>query len=779
MIQKTIILPTSRSIREKILQNEDNNFLDNYLTIAEFFKKVLHVKKLKFIDDDTRDIFLLKASNFESFAKLQIERNFFSFTKNSSYIFSFFEELSQEKVSLDEILVKDFYGEYEEHIQILKELYKRYKEVCLENNMVDKIFLPEVYSLNLGYIKRIKDIEFYLDGMLSRFELEILQKLCKYINITIIFETTKFNIKMRKRFEEIGINFDDYAKYHISLNKKEILSKTKPKKFTKIYFNSVSEKLLQIGYVKHKISYFIQKGYKPNKIAVVLPDEKTKEFLELFDNKNNFNFAMGKDYSSTQLYKKIDAIVKMCENSIKENEAYMQRIGEKYYLDIYTNYKKNLKEINVIEILSKFCEDEIDTQAIEIYKNELYKFEKILPYLQELNLKGALNLFLKRLSKNKIDDVGGGKITVLGVLETRGMEFDGVIVLDFNESNVPKKLDKDMFLNSKIRSMTNLPTTFDRESLQKHYYFSLFNNSKEVCISYVKSASDIKSKFLKEINTIDEDLDENLFSKYLFNFNQKNVDKQKEIIFEYDFTKSYLSNEKLKIFLTCKKKFYLKYIQNISNFEIPKDIPDEWEIGKSIHLALKNLYTKKNYYSSFDELKKDLEYELDNQKGFSELEKFQISLYKMLLSKFCYNEIKRFSKGYKVAFVEQEVKTDCDGFKLRGIIDRIDEIDKKYSVLDYKTGSIKTYTKNSIEDAKDFQLEFYYLLASNLGEIKEVGFYDLQNAEIVYEKFFQEKLIKLQDIFSSLRGLKSYEASMCEEISQCRFCEYKIMCGRE
>ena len=111
----------------------------------------------------------------------------------------------------------------------------------------------------------------------------------------------------------------------------------------------------------------------------------------------------------------------------------------------------------------------------------------------------ALHLFLNRLRARTIDDVRGGKITVMGVLETRMCGFDAVIVVDFNEGMVPRRSSKDMFLNSQTRLKAGLPGAHDRESLQKLYYFNLFRRAKEVAIGFVDSAESMPSRFLTQL----------------------------------------------------------------------------------------------------------------------------------------------------------------------------------------------------------------------------------------------------------------------------------------
>jgi len=49
----------------------------------------------------------------------------------------------------------------------------------------------------------------------------------------------------------------------------------------------------------------------------------------------------------------------------------------------------------------------------------------------------------------------------------------------------------------------------------------------------------------------------------------------------------------------------------------------------------------------------------------------------------------------------------------------------------------------------------------------------------VQEKFFEQKLQKLKQYLKELENLKSIEAQKCEDRLTCKYCEYKIMCGRE
>jgi len=782
MNNNIVVLPSARAIRAKFLElDNDTAFLPNYITMSEFISKLSIVDGFKILDEDSRVLLLLEASNFKTFQNLQIQRNFFTFTKNSSYIFKFFEELSAELFSIDELSGADVYAEYEEHITILQELYKRYKTLCFKRKLLDKIFLPTLYRFNHHFIKDKEKITLYLDGHLTNFEFELLEKCCEYIKVEIVFQTSNFNQKMRLRFKELGVECEEDYSYTIDLNEKKILAKEKHLKDTNISCLSFSEPLLQLAFVKHKIYEFISKGYTPQKIAVILPDEKLAPLLKSFDERGNFNFAMGESFTTSMLYKKLDSTCRTLDEVTQENMARLDRVGDGLFEELRKVYYETLKEFDIIEFLYRYIKDFTIKTELQIFKEEIYKFEKILSFVEDMNIKSLLNLFMQRLSKRTIDDVSGGQITVMGVLESRVVEFDAVVIVDFSDGHVPKKSDKDMFLNTNIRENAKLPTMNDRENLQKHYYAMLLRRTKEVAISFVKSEQSGASRFLKQLKIpYNSSQDELEYAKILFHKNsQKTMLNDEPIVLDYSFKDVKLSASRLKIFLSCKRKYYYRYIKQIQSHTIPKDMPQEWEIGVNIHLALKELYSKKPFYDDVLELKKDLFKELDKACGKSELDRYLMSLQKKRMEKFCQNEIQRFNSGFRVEFCEKTFQREFCGITIIGQIDRVDKRLNEVEILDYKTGKITTSSAKNYTEAIDFQLEFYYLLASEVGNVQSSSFYDLKDSTIVTEPFLKEKIDVLGAIIKDLLNIENIDFEMCEDTKHCAFCEYATICKRD
>jgi len=365
-------------------------------------------------------------------------------------------------------------------------------------------------------------------------------------------------------------------------------------------------------------------------------------------------------------------------------------------------------------------------------------------------------------------------------LETRSVEFEAVIIVDFSDSNVPKKSDKDMFLNTNIREIANLPTMSDRENLQKHYYEMLINRSKAVAISYVSASDSSPSRFLKQLNIKEQTKHSELdYANILFQRVPHSKKSDEKIILDYSFKDVKLSSTRLKTYLTCKRKYYYKYIKHINNHDIPKDMPQEWAIGIDIHTALKELYTKKNRYLSLDELKKDLHAELDDACGSSELEKYLISLHKRRMDAFCENEMQRFADGWHIESCEENFECEFAGMTLVGQIDRVDKRDDEIFVLDYKTGSYPLYTPKNFTEATDFQLEFYFLLAKKLGKVAGCGYYDLKESKIVNEVLLEEKLGILESNIKDMLNIEHIDFELCEDLKNCMYCEYSTMCQRD
>ena len=773
------ILPSSRAIRAHILKEKSSNgFLPSFITMSEFLQRVLVVQDKIRIDEDTRTLLLLEASDFKAFSTLNIERNFFTFTQNSSYIFRFFEELSGELVNIEALSMADTYGDYEEHIHILEELYHRYEKLCEDKNILDPIFLPKNYQLNKAYIQDQEEILLVVEGYLTNFELQILQECAELVPLKLRFYANVFNMKMQEKLRDLGIDILEDKNQIINLSEKAIEAKSSVNSNATISCESFSQRLLQVAFVKQKVQSFIDKGIAAEKIVVVLPNENFAQHLKRFDEKCNFNFAMGESLSASSFVQSLEAIAQYLDDKTVQNRARLNRIGVDLAEGLQGQYKAPISDLDFSSLMRPFMEIEKGKRVKKLIEEELFYFEKLLPVLKESSFKSALHLFLNRLKNRSIDDVRGGKITVMGVLETRNVAYEGVIVVDFNEGTVPRKSEKDLFLNSATRIKAGLPGAHDREALQKLYYNNLFLRAKEVAISYVQAADAVPSRFLTQLGIQTAVThDESQWADILFNKQNKEALAEQKIECTYDFTQYNLSATGLKSFLACKRKFYHRYIDGLSEHQIEEDLPQEHEIGNALHKALQEVYESKSRFSDKAELKSAIAQALKSASANTVLDKYLQKMWLQRLEPFIDNEIERFKEA-EVIGCEKSLSKEVRGIRLAGNIDRIDRTLEGIEVLDYKSGSYPKYTPRTVDRATDFQLEFYYLLAQQEGEVTSCGYYDLKSGKIIKEDLLEQKLELLYGYLDELRETKVFDFEKTEDLKECAYCPYTELCGR-
>ena len=773
------IYPTSRALRESI---KDSHHLDSLLpkkiTIAEFLQRATLIQDRVYIDEDRRKLLLREACRVDKLGELGIDREFFRFLKNSQVLFRFFEELAVEKVDIDTLEMYDIYASYEEHIAILKEVLSNYEKILEERGFVDKITLPKLSRLNSSYLENFDEIVLYLEGYLTNFEFDLFCEIAKKVNFTFRIITIPYNKKMLEKLYSLGFALEIGYQYHIKLSDIKVISKKPLEKVrNSIKLFTANSRLMQVAFVKKALFDMLQKGLNPEKIAVITPDSSFTKLLKLMDDENNFNLAMGHPFEKTKIYKELSALYNYTKEPNIQNSHRLDRLGfDKEAISQKVKiYSTKLNEDEIINELESFTEGK-EERELEIYLEELHNFKRVLPTIKDQPFLKILHLFLSRLKERSLDDVTGGKVTVMEILESRGISYDGVIIVDFNEGVVPAISQKDLFLSSQIRERASLPTTKDRESLQKYYYKRLIDSAKEVYISYVEDDQNSPSRFIDELELKAKPM--RFTPKYHdILLKRGTIEKPylpESIVMKYDFQKCELSASRLKTFLECPRKYYFRYIKRFQDAQIPTDVRDEREVGVVLHLVLKEIYSTKSSYEDSDELYRDLQRALYQKSEGDTLFRYHIDIWLERLKAFAINEVERFREGYRVAYCEKRLSCDYHGFKLIGDIDRIDMREGRYSVIDYKSGKIPD---NSLNKTVDFQLQFYHLLSKELGELEGCYYYELKSGKLREEKSFDEKLELLDEKLALLKE-GEFDFHMCEDKSVCRFCPYNKLCQR-
>ena len=750
------------------------------MTMGEWMNKAVLVDGRRNVDDDERVLTLLEASDFTTFEKLDIARNFFAFTKNATYIFRFFEELAGERVGIDALDLADTYGDYAEHLHILATLRARYRRLCDERMLLDPVFVPELYRLNEAWLHNTPEgFAIEAEGYLTAFELEVIEKTAAHVPVHLLFESERFNEKMRRRFEKWGMHLPQGYRYRIDVGKREIIEKHPIASEAHIEATALNERPLQAAFVKQQVYEMIREGIAPDKIVVVLPEEGFASLLRTFDTEGNFNFAMGESLRTSRFVTLCDALVAYAEHASVENTLRLRGFG----IDGAEALSRKLSASGTPEafdtLLDELSAYEPDPEVSAIVQEERFRFARIAPSLAGEKLLTWLRLFANRTGRRTLDDVRGGQITVLGVLETRACVFDGVIIVDFNEAYVPHKNEKDMFINSTVREHANLPGNRDREALQKLFYHRLMRRAKRVEIAYVQSETSLPSRFLKELRIAQAPrFAPEGWARILLGKPMPRRREPETIEADYDFTASPLSATGLKHFLECRRRFYYRYVENVEEHRMPADVPEEHEIGNYLHAALSRVLAPGVRFENAEALRAQTAKALARQMDDGEMQRYLQRLWLRRLEPFFRREVRRL-ETVEIVACEKDLHTVFEGIRIKGRIDRIDRGDAGLVVLDYKTGKYPVYNAKNVEKAADFQLEFYALLAETMGTVETCGYYDLNQGEIVPETLFAAKIDLLKKHLDVLRETKTFSFEMTDNVSRCRYCAYAPLCGRQ
>lgn len=200
----------------------------------------------------------------------------------------------------------------------------------------------------------------------------------------------------------------------------------------------------------------------------------------------------------------------------------------------------------------------------------------------------------------------------------------------------------------------------------------------------------------------------------------------------------------LKTFKTCPKKYYFKYIQNIS---MPQKIC-LFEKGKKVHALA-------NYYLRGDDITK-MEKALNCEE------------------KLTWEHLKQ-NEFFQKSYINSEYNLSCKigSYWIGGRLDALMKDEKNYYILDYKTGS----TPKNPE--YDYQTMVYLLCSSKLyGKNLKFIYIDLKNNQNCIISFSPEKEQEYEKRLIEICE-KITNAQFPEEIeytTQCDFCEYKKIC---
>ena len=407
------------------------------------------------------------------------------------------------------------------------------------------------------------------------------------------------------------------------------------------------------------------------------------------------------------------------------------------------DWLKGLKMIRSLSTeLYKGLEDEFafEKAMLEAFDHSLVEFENILSEgIPEMKLKSFRQLFNMHWGSRSIAYHGNplDGLQIMGLLETRGLDFKRIICLGMNEGNLPPTNPIQTMIPMDLRRYLGLPSPREKQGLFAHHFYRLMHACEELYVTYSSAdemiGSNEPSRYLlqleMELNRRNPrvKIEKKIYSlESTSSETQREIPKTSEIIGRMDeiFAGS-ASASMLKTYLTCPLDFYFKYVMDFGEADTVEEEIENSTFGTFIHDTLEELYEPFARYDKDGNLKSpqpsnitslDIDYmlknftvNLDNQfLNHFNGDRDAFTKGKNLLSYEMAKELtKRFLKSEK-AFLEQqsepvfiealeqsyntEIEVEVHGTKkkvnLRGFIDRIDRVGDNIRIIDYKTGKV-------------------------------------------------------------------------------------------
>ncbi len=429
----------------------------------------------------------------------------------------------------------------------------------------------------------------------------------------------------------------------------------------------------------------------------------------------------------------------------------------------------------VLELITGWGEDPEDKQQVPAMELEfIYRIYTRIKRLKdvfgrlELNysLPTFLRLFHRFLQRTRIPFSGEplAGIQVMGVLETRVLDFDRIIVLSMNEGAFPRTVGTQSFIPHNLRLGFGLPTLEYRDAIYAYYFYRLIQRPGEIHLIYNNKSEGLnsgeKSRYIYQLRYSPAFR----IREWSAGFDVQSttagpirVEKTEPVmkrLMEYcrgNGEAGYLSPSALNIFIDCPLQFYFNYVAGIREPLELKEEVDPALFGTLLHESVRTVYGSLENPVQAQDLKNILSNPGDVYRSIDDA--FREVLFgsadlepggrNRIIREIIYSYARRILEKdaeycpIRIHALEQRrtmqlrVRSGGQnlGVSIGGKIDRIDQLDRAYRVLDYKTGSGSMYfpsvaalfeTERKNRNRAAFQTFLYAKLFASAGNARDL-----------------------------------------------------------
>ena len=491
----------------------------------------------------------------------------------------------------------------------------------------------------------------------------------------------------------------------------------------------------------------------------------------------------------------------LIETIKKNNLVYLSLIDLKAYtknnseiLELLFNNWKNTAN-NAIEncfFLIKLIKEHLSIKKEDhlISLEYLYRFNKLFNELFRLNesykhindISALFSIYKELLTSETLDFQGEPLegLQVMGMLESRVLDFETVIISSVNEGVLPSGKSNNSFIPFDVKVENELPTYKEKDAVYTYHFYRLLQRAKNVYILYNTEADILtggeKSRFINQLELEDiHTFNHKIVTPQVPSFNTelKEIVKTKAIVNQLkEIAKRGFSPSSLTNYTRNPLDFYYQKLLGIKDLEDVEETVAANTMGTVVHDTLEALYIPSiGKLLQVEDIKKmipkiDSNITMFFKKVYADgdmtkgknLIIFEIA--KRYVQNFLNLEIKDLKAGNTIKIIALEAKTEIPlnipelGFEvnLKGTVDRVDEYNGITRIIDYKTGKVDA-SQTSILDweditsdykkySKSFQILAYAYMMNTVKPLNfpiEAGIISFKNLNAGFLKFTKKE----------------------------------------
>jgi hypothetical protein len=463
---------------------------------------------------------------------------------------------------------------------------------------------------------------------------------------------------------------------------------------------------------------------------------------------------------------------------------------------------------------------------------------------RQASLRSFLRLFRQLIQAYKIPFTGEPLrgLQVMGVLETRGLDYKNVFVLSMNEGAFPAAGNQSSYIPFNIRRAYGLPTSDHQDAMYAYLFYRMLQRSRNVFLFY-NSETDVlgqgeMSRYLQQLvfesgiplerNVMHNPIQPAPIKPIVVTKDEGIMEKINKLS-EGNILFRGISPSALNTYLECRLRFYFRHIARIKEpNEVEEDL-DARVLGNFVHLVMEKFYKRLLEQKNDKRIeKRDLEdvgplindlidevfvdaYRLERGKKVHY--EGQRLVVREIVDRFAHRivEADRDYAPFTIESLEQEgllfavkLSEHADPVILGGKIDRVDRKENVVRVIDYKTGKdqldfesvASLFSREPKRNKAAFQTVLYALLYRSNTRSKELKIVPgLINRMNLFDKDFHfglkigkkyvsdvEPLLPEFEVHLKILLSELYNPEVpfdqTDVVEACRFCPYQGICYR-